>query len=145
MNHKIAEPKTAEDWEMYYELRWKVLRAPWDQPKGSEKEASDASAVNLMILGEDQRPIAVGRVHLEERGLAQVRFVAVEESMQGKGVGRLLMQELEQRARNLGASKVFLQSRENALEFYRRLGYTVTEKTALLFGVIQHYRMEKDL
>ena len=36
-------------------------------------------------------------------------------------------------------------ARENALNFYRSCGYTLLTKTHLLYGIIQHYQMRKDL
>ena len=35
---KVLEPKTKEDFKKYYDLRWRILRKPWNQPRGSEKE-----------------------------------------------------------------------------------------------------------
>jgi hypothetical protein len=38
-----------------------------------------------------------------------------------------------------------LQARENAVGFYKRCGYAVKEKSYLMWEVIQHYLMEKEL
>ena len=35
---KLRPPETAEEFDAYYNLRWMVLRAPWNQPTGSEKD-----------------------------------------------------------------------------------------------------------
>jgi ribosomal protein S18 acetylase RimI-like enzyme len=74
-----------------------------------------------------------------------VRFVAVSQEAQGKGVGKMLMEYLENIAREKGAEEVVLDARENAVPFYKRINYQITEKTYLLFGEIQHYRMVKKL
>jgi len=34
---EIVEPKTEEEFEEYYELRWQVLRKPWGQTKRKRK------------------------------------------------------------------------------------------------------------
>jgi len=34
----ILRPLSKEDFELMYNLRWKILRKPWHQPKGSEKD-----------------------------------------------------------------------------------------------------------
>ena len=31
---QVTAPQSSEDWQAYYKLRWQVLRAPWDQPRG---------------------------------------------------------------------------------------------------------------
>jgi hypothetical protein len=38
MEIKIRPPKTKSEWENYYDLRFRVLREPWQQPRGFEKK-----------------------------------------------------------------------------------------------------------
>ena len=40
---------------------------------------------------------------------------------------------------------MILNARENAVLFYKKLGYHITEKSNLLYGKIQHYRMKKNI
>jgi len=71
--------------------------------------------------------------------------MAVRDDQQGKGVGKKLMARVEEKAKQEKLEKIVLQSRENAVEFYKAIGYTITEKTFRLWDVIQHYKMEKQL
>jgi GNAT superfamily N-acetyltransferase len=71
--------------------------------------------------------------------------MAVDDSAQGKGLGKKIMLAAEQNARMLGYAKMMLQARENAIPFYLSLGYIQKEKTHLLFDEIQHWRMEKGI
>ena len=34
----IRSPSQTSEYNAYYSLRWQVLRAPWKQAKGSEKD-----------------------------------------------------------------------------------------------------------
>jgi len=34
----LIVPETAVDRERYFDLRWRVLREPWQQPRGSERD-----------------------------------------------------------------------------------------------------------
>jgi hypothetical protein len=36
-----------------------------------------------------------------------------------------------------------LQARENAVPFYLSIGYSIVEKSFLMWGLIQHFKMEK--
>ncbi len=36
MSIRIKQPETEDEFRSYYQLRWKLLRAPWKQPEGSE-------------------------------------------------------------------------------------------------------------
>ena len=143
--YRIKNPETTQDFEAYYHLRWEMLRKPWKQPKGSEKDEGDSSAVHLMAENHLGEAIGVARVHQQEPGVSQIRYMAVASEYQGRGVGRALVIQAEQIARETGSNVMILQARENALEFYLSLGYEIMEKTYVLFDEIQHFRMEKIL
>ena len=140
---RLQEPSSAEDFGKYYLLRWEVLRKPWNQPRGTEKDEYENSSVHVMALDEKNECVGVSRLQFNTPQEAQVRFMGVRDDQQGKGVGKNLMQYLEEKAKEKGAEKIVLQARENAVPFYLSIGYAVTEKTFLLWGIIQHYRMEK--
>ena len=57
----------------------------------------------------------------------------------------MIMLKAEELARGSGKSKMILHARDYAVDFYLSLGYKVVEKSHLLFGVLQHYLMEKVL
>ncbi|MFM7774820.1 MAG: GNAT family N-acetyltransferase [Candidatus Kapaibacterium sp.] len=139
---EICEPITASDWDAYYDLRYRILREPWGQERGSEQDATDAQSINRMIV-RDGTVIAVCRLHFNTPVEAQIRYMAVETTVQGKGVGLTLMAHMEEIARARGAERIILEARENAVTFYKRQGYVITKESYLLFGVIQHYTMEK--
>ncbi len=141
---EIRTPQNQQEWDAYYDLRYRILRAPWNQPRGSERNEQDAIAIHLACF-ENNQILGVARLDTESEDFAQVRFMAVDDTAQGKGIGKKIMLAAEQNARLLGYNLVMLQARENAIPFYLSLGYTQKEKTHLLFGEIQHWRMEKVL
>ena len=141
----IKTPESLADFEKYYQLRWEVLRAPWQQPRGSEKANDDATALHALLLNEKEEAIGVCRMHLQTPAEAQIRFMAIRPDYQGQGLGQKLLYYLENKARTAGASFITLQARENAVKFYQKCNYIVLEKTHLLFGSIQHYKMKKKL
>ena len=141
----LKAPYSTADFEKYYQLRWEVLRAPWQQPRGSEKADDDATATHALLLNEKDEAIGVCRMHLQTPAEAQIRFMAIRPDYQGQGLGQKLLQYLEEKARIVGASHITLQARENAVKFYQKCNYKVLEKTHLLFGSIQHYKMQKVL
>jgi N-acetylglutamate synthase-like GNAT family acetyltransferase len=142
---KVQEPVSQEDFEQYYHLRWLVLRAPWQQPPGTERASDDAQAIHAMLVDEENSVAGVCRLHFESAEEGQLRFMAIREDLQGKGLGKYLMHYLEEKARQAGRRYITLQAREKAVNFYKRHGYEVVKKTHLLFGSIQHYQMQKFL
>lgn len=60
---------------------------------------------------------------------AVVEYVVVDEARRGQGIGRMLMEEVLQRARAAGCYKVMLTSdkrRTAAHEFYKAVGFTAS-------------------
>ena len=141
----MVSPSSPEDWEQYFDLRWRVLRAPWEQPRGSEKDDRETESIHLMALDADRRALAVGRVHLNSPTEAQVRFMAVAESARGLGLGTALLQGLEDSARKAGADRMVLNAREDAQSFYAKHGYVVTGPAPTIFDTVKHVRMAKKL
>ena len=141
----LVSPQTAAEWNDYFDLRWRVLRAPWQQPRGSEKDDLEAESQHLMIAGEDLRPLAIGRLHFNTPAEAQVRFMAVDPPAQGRGLGGKILRECERRARLGGAKSIVLNAREDAQQFYLKHGFTVVGPAPTIFDAVKHVRMRKEL
>ena len=140
---KIATSK--EEWEAIMELRYNVLRKPWGRPYETATDVLENNSINAYIGDSKGKVLACGRLHENEKNMGQIRFMAVHPDYRGTGLGKLITVYLENIARQKGYNKIQLQARENALEFYKRCGYQVKEKSFLLWDTIQHYSMEKQL
>ncbi len=140
----IKSPITQDEWESYYRLRFTILRAPWNQPLGSEVLADEMEAIHAVVIENDQI-IGVARMHQSGDNQGQVRCVAVAAEAQGKGVGKAIMLHLEEKAKEMGMQEIVLEARENAVPFYKSMGYVIEKESYLLFGEIQHYRMKKGI
>lgn len=142
---RIKEPKTPEEFHSYYTLRYETLRKPWQQPLGSERDDADATSIHIMASNENNVVLGVCRLHYNSSKEAQVRFMGVADYAQKLGIGKALMHTAEKMATDKGAKKMVLDARENAVDFYKKCGYKVVKKSYLLWGIIQHYVMEKTL
>jgi len=145
MKLKITLPQTEGQFEKYYDLRWRMLRKPWDQPKGSEKDERENSSFHVMVCDENDKILGIGRAHFNSAAEAQVRFMAVEEGFQKMGIGSMVLNELEKIVKEKGASYIILNSRDTAIPFYKKHGYREVQKTVTLFGSIPHHIMRKDI
>ena len=146
MKITVIEPQTSEELKQYYSLRYEILRKPWGQPKGSERDNNDEISHHRMIIDEfTGDTIAVGRLQFNTKEEAQIRYMAVADEFQGKGLGSQIISTLEDVARGKGIQRIILSARENALQFYKNNGFEIVKKTHLLFGKIQHWLMEKEL
>ena len=143
---QIIEPNTSDEFKIYYNLRYEVLRKPWLQPKGSERDEEEETSLHRMIIDEPNgKAVAVGRLQFNTIEEAQIRYMAVSDDYQGMGYGSKIVKVLDNIAREKGSRKIILQSRENAVKFYEKNGYKIIEKSYLLFDEIQHWLMEKEL
>lgn len=145
MKHTVKFAGTEEELQAILKLRYLILRAPWQQAADTATDHLEAQSYNAYIANENNEVLACGRLQVNEGGVAQVRFMAVLTNMQGKGLGKLILQALEKKALELNLNSVELQARENAVPFYKSCGYNVVEETFKLWGIIQHYLMRKAL
>ncbi len=140
----IKEPKTAEELTYYYDLRYRILRKPWNQPKGSEKDERESVSVHVMAM-DGESVVGVGRLHLNTDEESQVRYMGVDDGHQGRGIGSKILRKLEGEALRMKAKSIVLDARQSSVPFYKKHGYKVVGISHTLFGKIAHLRMKKVL
>jgi predicted GNAT family N-acyltransferase len=140
----IRQPETDLEWDAYYDLRFRVLREPLNQPLGSERNEGDAEGIHFALY-DDSEIKAIARLDQASETTSQVRFVAVAINSHGKGYGREIMNATEHKSKELGNTKMILHARDYAVDFYLKLDYKLIEPSYKLFDVLQHFLMEKEL
>ena len=75
------------------------------------------------LVAEDDRGevVGFGALHIMWEHLGEIRTLGVSDSVRGQGVGRRLLEALEQRARDFGLRQLFCLTFE--VEFFRRNGF----------------------
>jgi N-acetylglutamate synthase-like GNAT family acetyltransferase len=143
---QIKSPKTREEYKAYYELRYKVLREPWGQQRGTEKDDYEPISQHFMAV-DDQSGEVVGTAKLfeNEAGVAWVSHLAVAVPYQNKGVGKQLMEHVENIARTEGYTKIGCLARLNTTKYFERSGYKISGLPSHFFGTTQVVWMEKKL
>ncbi|MEM9026399.1 MAG: GNAT family N-acetyltransferase [Verrucomicrobiota bacterium] len=145
-NIEIRAPRTPADYQAYYAFRWEILRKPHYKSKGSEKDENEASAHHLMAQTDAGDIVGVGRIHIREDGIAQVRYMAVHPEFERRGLGRKILNALETQICSIHRScTIELNSRDTAVPFYEKCGYTVQAPGHRLFGIIPHTVMNKTI
>jgi thioesterase domain-containing protein len=138
-------PQSLEEFEKYYHLRWLMLRKPWQQPLGSEQDELEQQACHQILVDQQNNVLAVGRLHKSQQHHAQIRYMAVADDQQRLGLGKQLINALEQTAIKQGITEISLNAREQAIEFYQKQGYQKLAFSHQLYGKIDHYLMSKTL
>jgi len=138
------------DWDRFDEvldLYYAVLYGPWGVPRDFEWYHPAHGSRFAIALDADGGLLGSARLLPEAgEGPRQVRQVVVAESAQGRGVGRLLMTEIERIAAEQGVRELCLNARFTAFGFYEALGWEFSgdEFVSELTG-IPHRPMRKRL
>lgn len=75
----------------------------------------------------------------------QYRGMAVSKAYQGNAIGNLLLNKADRLVLDRDANFIWLNARNNALNFYRRNGYNVVGASFDVPGIGKHYLMYKRL
>ena len=134
---QLAEPARAVRSAVFIEEQGIARDEEWD--------ALDADAVHAVVLNRLGVPVGTGRLLREpQAGTARIGRMAVDRALRGGGVGRLLIEALQQAAAGRGDRRVVLSAQRSAEGFYRRLGYAPVGQPYDEVG-IPHIGMQRDL
>lgn len=103
---------------------------------------------DVLVAYENDIPIGCASFKRYDDGSAEVKRVFVQEEYRSKGIGRMLMESLEQLAKDKGYSCLILESGEPlaaAMRLYRSLGYTVIPNYGQYVNMSDSVCMEKVL
>jgi amino-acid N-acetyltransferase len=79
------------------------------------------SVQEFMVAVEDGQVVGCGALHVLWEDLAEVRSVAITETLRGNGIGNLILERIIERARELGLSRIFCLTFET--KFFGRHGF----------------------
>ncbi|OAB28828.1 Acetyltransferase (GNAT) domain-containing protein [Flavobacterium fryxellicola] len=123
------------------DLRNRILLRPIGIPDHAW-EMHDEKAWHFVAIESDT---VIGCVVLNplnpEKTKTQLMQMAVETAQQGKGIGKLLVQELLSFCETTGIKEVVCHARENAVPFYLKLGFEIYDEPFMEVGM-SHYHMK---
>jgi len=137
---KIIDHGSREYQQMVH-LRNEILRRPLGlqfTPEELEKEKEEI----LIGAFEEEKMLGCCMLITEAPNSVRLRQMAVLNNLQGKGIGRALMQFAENIARDRGYQKITMHARKTAVGFYEKLGYRISGQE-FEEVTIPHYIMEK--
>lgn len=146
MSIVIKSPISREDFKAYYALRYRVLREPWGQAKGTEKDDFEPISQHFMAVDEQTGEVlGVVKLFEKEPGVGWFSHMAVATNHQRQGIGKQLMKAVEEKARQMGFTVLGCMSRLNTTGYFERMGYRVAGMPTVYFGTTQVVWMEKTL
>ena len=72
------------------DLRYNILRKPWNKSKDSVTDDLEIESINAFIQF-NEKVIACGRLQNNGNGIGQIRYMAIDNAFQGQGLGKLII------------------------------------------------------
>ncbi len=139
---KILDHGSAE-YQQMVKLRDDILRKPLGLTISAEELEREKE--NMLIGAfEDEDMLGCCMLVEETADTVRLRQMAVLNDLQGKGIGRALMNFAENIARDRGYKKLSMHARKNVVGFYEKMGYKVTGDE-FIEVTIPHFVMVKKL
>ena len=137
-------PSNSKEFQEYDLFRWKILRKPIGKSIESLKDEFEDLAFHLIGV-KNNKIVSCGRLHFNNEDEAQIRYMAVEEGLQGNGLGKKILFLLEKKAKEKNAKKIILNARDHVIRFYEKSGYKILKKFNGSDTGIPHTTMEKNI
>ncbi|HWT75004.1 MAG TPA: GNAT family N-acetyltransferase [Mobilitalea sp.] len=104
---------------------------------GGEKQRAEYNQYNMLnhihdvfIAYEDELPVGCASFKYYDDGIAEVKRVFVRKDYRGRGLSKLLMEQVEKKAREQGYRSLILETGKpmtEAIGLYTKIGYNVIE------------------
>lgn len=127
-------------YQQMLDLRNEILRAPLGMLLTDEDINKDKDSILIGAFEEEKMLGCCMLVKNSDKIL--LRQMAVKNDLQGKGIGRALLNFAEALARDIGYDEIWMYARKNAVGFYEKLGYS-TSGEEFINLTIPHVIMRK--
>ena len=139
---KLIDHGTKE-YKQMVNLRFEILRKPLNltfEESELEKEKNDI----LIGAFEEEKILGCCLLTKVDKDCVKLRQMAVQNNLQGKGIGASMMHFAENVARDAGYKNLIMNARKTAIGFYEKLGYKASGNEFLEIS-IPHFLMVKKL
>ncbi|MBQ9708524.1 MAG: GNAT family N-acetyltransferase [Firmicutes bacterium] len=143
--YKVIRTETAAQRAGAHYVRIQGMAVKHHIPLELEFDEHDNQEAKYIVLIDDVLPVATCRLYPYDDETMQLSRLVVLPEYRGKGLGRKVVTEAENWSRDLGYSKVMLESRDNKVDFYRKQGYVGDEKNTFFKDPFWCVMMEKSL
>jgi predicted GNAT family N-acyltransferase len=136
---KFLEVETEEQLQMAFAIREKVFVL--EQGVSLEEEFDEFEAISKhFLVVEGEKALGTARYRKTEKGYKLERFAVLKE-FRGKGVGKLLIENLLTKLKSEVESIKYLHAQTQAVGFYSKFGFK-RKGESFLEATIEHVRME---
>jgi predicted GNAT family N-acyltransferase len=139
---KVVFGNSEKLWNDAVSVRRAVFVEEQHVPKEEEIDEFENEATHF-VLYDGERAVGAGRFRTID-GIGKIERICVLPDYRNRGAGRLIMENIEQFARENGIAKTKLNAQTHAERFYEKLGYKTVSDIFMDAG-IPHVTMIKQL
>ncbi len=110
-----------------------------------EFDEHDSDGTKYIVLLDDGYPVATCRFYETDPETVTLGRVVVLPEYRGKGLGRRTVEEAERWIKECGYSAISIDSRTEAVPFYKKLGFDIADGNVITSGVFECIKMHKQL
>ncbi len=133
----------SKEYQQMISLRKEILRNPLGLSFTEDELAKEKEDILIGAFDDDTILACCLLTRMDDKCI-KLRQMAVQNNLQGKGIGASMMNFAETVARDKGFKKLIMHARKTALGFYEKLGYRALGDE-FEEVTIPHFVMEKKL
>ena len=126
-----------------YYVRIQAMARQYGITLRQEFDEIDGAGCHYIVVLDDEFPVATCRWFETAPGVTEIGRVVVLPEYRGKHLGKLVIEEAEKWIAEEGYRKIAVSSREEAVGFYEKLGYSYNESLAAHSDTFRCVYMEK--
>ena len=132
-----------QEYQQMIDLRYEILRKPLNLSFDADELDKEKNDI-LIGAFEEEKILGCCLLTIIDKDCLRLRQMAVQNNLQGKGIGASMMNFAEHVARDAGYKKLIMHARKSAIGFYEKFGYKVLGDEFIEIS-IPHFIMEKKL
>lgn len=140
---EVLIAKSDEERNAAFTVRKKVFVEEQGVPLSLELDEYDQTAAHFVVY-DGKTAIAAGRIRTSEERVGKVERICVLKEYRGNHLGFLVMNAVEDHAKEIGIQTLKLNAQSYAIPFYEKLGFAVTSPE-FMDADIPHRAMEKSI
>ena len=132
------------EYDELVQLRTKILRKPLGLEFTIDQLSNEYNDFHFGIYNQELKLLGGMIFNNTGNNTLKMRQVAVDDVCQNKGIGKFMVKQSEEWAKEKGFKKIELNARDTAIPFYQSLGYEA-EGEIFIEVSIHHLKMVKNL
>lgn len=126
--------QTEEQLQDAFYVRKEVFVHEQHVPEEEEIDEYEQDSAHFVLYDDDDNPAGAGRFRTFD-GFGKVERICVMRGARKGGAGKVIMQKIEEFAKEKGITKLKLNAQTHAIPFYERLGYEAVSEEFLDAGI----------